>query len=146
MAAILYRYAAYKEYDVSGAADLSGYSDASSISSYARIAMQWANHSGLVNGTSGATLSPQGSATRAQVAVILYRFCEEVLGGIETEGEFTVTFKYNYGSKGTYETVKVDAGETVERPKNPTRSGYDFDGWYTKTTGGTKFDLSLIHI
>lgn len=141
MAAILYRYAAYKEYDVSGAADLSGYSDASSISSYARIAMQWANHSGLVNGTSGATLSPQGSATRAQVAVILYRFCEEVLGGIETEGEFTVTFKYNYGSKGTYETVKVDAGETVEKPKNPTRSGYDFDGWYTKTTGGTKFDF-----
>lgn len=53
MAAILYRYAAYKEYDVSGAADLSGYSDASSISSYARVAMQWANHSGLVNGTSG---------------------------------------------------------------------------------------------
>lgn len=141
MAAILYRYAAYKEYDVSGAADLSGYSDASSISSYARIAMQWANHSGLVNGTSGATLSPQGSATRAQAAVILYRFCEEILGGIETEGEFTVTFEYNYGSKGTYETVKVDAGETVEKPKNPTRSGYGFDGWYTKTAGGTKFDF-----
>ena len=141
MAAILYRYAAYKEYDVSGAADLSGYSDASSISSYARVAMQWANHSGLVNGTSDTTLSPQGSATRAQAAVILYRFCEEILGGIETEGEFTVTFEYNYGSKGTYETVKVDAGETVERPKNPTRSGYDFDGWYTKTTGGTKFDF-----
>ncbi len=141
MAAILYRYAAYKEYDVSGAADLSGYSDASSISSYARVAMQWANHSGLVNGTSDTTLSPQGSATRAQAAVILYRFCEEVLGGIETEGEFTVTFEYNYGSKGTYETVKVDAGETVEKPKNPTRSGYGFDGWYTKTTGGTKFDF-----
>ena len=76
MAAILYRYAQYKGYDVTASADLSGYSDVAQVSSYALAALQWANAEGLVNGTSDTTLTPGGSATRAQVAVILMRFCE----------------------------------------------------------------------
>lgn len=79
MAAILYRYAQYKGYDVTASADLSGYSDAAQVSSYALAALQWANAEGLVNGTSGTTLTPGGSATRAQVAVILMRFCENIV-------------------------------------------------------------------
>ena len=78
MAAILYRYAQYKGYDVTASADLSGYSDAAQVSSYALAALQWANAEGLVNGTSDTTLTPGGSATRAQVAVILMRFCENI--------------------------------------------------------------------
>ena len=78
MAAILYRYAQYKGYDVTASTDLSGYSDAAQVSSYALAALQWANAEGLVNGTSDTTLTPGGSATRAQVAVILMRFCENI--------------------------------------------------------------------
>ena len=79
MAAMLYRYAAYKGYDVAGKADLSGYVDADQVSSYATEAMEWANLAGLINGTSDTTLSPTASAIRAQVAAILMRFCENVV-------------------------------------------------------------------
>ena len=78
MAAILYRYASFKGYDVTGKADLAGYTDASQISAYAKDAMSWANKAGLIGGVSATTLQPQGSATRAQVATILMRFCENV--------------------------------------------------------------------
>lgn len=77
MATILYRYAQYKEYDVSKQADLNGYTDTDNISSYAVESLSWANVKGLVTGTSATTLTPGGSATRAQVAVILMRFCCE---------------------------------------------------------------------
>ena len=79
MAAILYRYAEYKGYDVfTGGMSLSEYTDASQISAYATTAMQWANENGLITGVTDTTLEPQGSATRAQVATILMRFCEDV--------------------------------------------------------------------
>ena len=77
MAAILYRYAQFKGYDVSTSGSLGGYADASDISAYAATAMQWANGEGLINGVTGTTLDPQGSATRAQVATILMRFCQD---------------------------------------------------------------------
>lgn len=73
-ATILYRYASYKEYNVGGSADLSGYTDAGQISAYALTAVKWANGNGLMMGTSAATLSPQGAATRAQAAALLHRF------------------------------------------------------------------------
>ena len=75
LAAILYRYAAYKGYDVTISADLSAFADAGEISGYAADALAWANAAGIVNGTSGTTLDPQGSAIRAQVAAMLMRFC-----------------------------------------------------------------------
>ena len=78
MAAILYRYASFKGYDVTAKADLAGFTDASQISAYAKDAMSWANQEGLIGGVSATTLQPQGSATRAQVATILMRFCENV--------------------------------------------------------------------
>ena len=78
LAAILYRYAQYKGYDLSASADLSGYSDQAGISAFARTAMAWANAEGLITGTSGSLLSPKGTATRAQTAMILMRFCQKV--------------------------------------------------------------------
>ena len=78
MAAILYRYAQYKGYRTTADADLSGYVDADSVSSYALASLQWANAAGLVSGTSSNTLTPDGSATRAQVATIFMRFMEDV--------------------------------------------------------------------
>ena len=78
MATILYRYLAAKGYDVTARADLSAYTDADQISSYATDAMSWANALGLITGETPTTLVPQGNATRAQVATILMRFCEIV--------------------------------------------------------------------
>ena len=80
MAAILYRYAQYKGYDVSTSGSLGAYTDAAQVSGYAAAAMQWANGEGLITGVTGTTLDPQGSATRAQVATILMRFCEGIAG------------------------------------------------------------------
>ena len=79
LAAILYRYAQLKGYDVTEKADLTGYTDSASISSYAVEAMQWANANGIVNGMTETTLAPQGTATRAQVATMLMNFCENVV-------------------------------------------------------------------
>ena len=78
LAAILYRYAQLKGYDVTASGSLNGYADASQTSSYAVAAMQWANAEGLISGISSTVLDPQGSATRAQVATILMRFCENI--------------------------------------------------------------------
>lgn len=78
MAAILYRYAAYKGYDVNVSADLSSYPDAGAIQTYAQDAMAWANGSELILGFEDHTLQPVGNSTRAQVATLLMRFCEGV--------------------------------------------------------------------
>lgn len=80
LATILFRYAARKGLDVGGRADLSGYADAGEISGYALEAMAWANQAGLINGVDSRTLQPGGTATRAQVATILMRFCQNVAG------------------------------------------------------------------
>ena len=79
-AAILYRYAQYKKYDVSVGEDTNilSYGDAQSISTYAIPAIQWACGAGVVTGKSGSKLDPKGNATRAEVAAMLMRFCENV--------------------------------------------------------------------
>ncbi|MGM9577951.1 MAG: S-layer homology domain-containing protein, partial [Evtepia sp.] len=78
MAAILYRYAQYKTYDTAASADLSAYHDAGSISGWALKALQWANGTGLISGRSASLLVPAGSTTRAETAVILVRFLEQI--------------------------------------------------------------------
>ena len=78
-ATMLWRYASGKGYDVSIGEDTNilSYADFADLSKYAIPAMQWACGAGIVNGTSESTLTPQGEATRAQVAAMLMRFCEE---------------------------------------------------------------------
>ena len=79
LAAMLYRYAQHKGYDTSAAenTNILSYNDAGSISEYAFEALQWACGEGIINGTGGGSLEPGGSATRAQLAAMLYRFCAE---------------------------------------------------------------------
>ena len=81
LATFLYRYAQDQGYDTSARADLPGYSVAGAARSYATAALARADATGLITGTTGTTLSPQGSATRAQVATILSRFCQDVIPG-----------------------------------------------------------------
>ena len=78
LAAIFYRYADYKGYDLTVKGNLDKFKDADKITDYAKTAMQWAVGSGLVKGKSGNLLDPQGTATRAEIAAMLHRFIEEV--------------------------------------------------------------------
>jgi hypothetical protein len=78
MALIIYRFAKMLEVNVSDVADLSSFADTSDVSDWALDAIRWANKTELVNGTSETTLSPKSTATRAQVAAILMRFCENI--------------------------------------------------------------------
>ena len=78
LATILYRYAEGMGYDVSTQADLSGFPDAGDIQSYATEALSWAVAEGLLQGFEDDSLQPGGTATRAQIATILMRFCETV--------------------------------------------------------------------
>ena len=72
MAVMLYRYAGSPE-----STNALDYPDADAVSSYAQAAMRWAVENGLINGMNG-NLNPQGAATRAQVAAIMMRFCQNV--------------------------------------------------------------------
>ena len=78
LATVLYRYAESMGYDVSASADLSGFPDAGDIQAYATQALSWAVAEGLLQGFEDDTLQPQSTATRAQIATILMRFCETV--------------------------------------------------------------------
>ncbi|MDR0381250.1 MAG: InlB B-repeat-containing protein [Oscillospiraceae bacterium] len=76
VATILYRYAQYKQYNVSAQGDLTAFPDASAISEYAdaRASVTWAVGAGLLRGRSNGALDPQGTATRAELAALLHRF------------------------------------------------------------------------
>ena len=78
LAAVIYRYAKFKGYDISAAASLGGYADADAISEYALDAFAWAVGEKLIKGTDETTISPKMTSTRAHVATILMRFCENI--------------------------------------------------------------------
>lgn len=77
-ATIIYRYAKYKNYDVSNSknANILSYDDSSIISKYAKESMQYAVGSGIITGKSATTLNPTDNTTRAETAAILMRFLE----------------------------------------------------------------------
>ena len=77
LAAIFYRYADYKGYDLTVKGNPDTFKDADKITDYAKTAMGWAVGSGLVKGKSGNLLDPQGTATRAEIAAMLHRFIEK---------------------------------------------------------------------
>ena len=78
MAVMMYRYAQFKGCDVSESAEFSKFTDAASVSGYAKDAMAWAVGAGILTGKDGGTkLDPQGEASRAECAVILKRFLEK---------------------------------------------------------------------
>lgn len=141
MATILFNYAKAKNYDTETAADLGKFSDQGKISSYAVKTIAWAHGVGLISGTSATTLSPQDTATRAQAAVILSKFCQRYNDLSRSNGPWMVTFLLNYDGAGLYQTKSVEDGKTVERPADPMRTGYTFSGWTVSTMGGA-FDFT----
>ena len=77
MASVLYRYAEYKGIDVSSRADLSTFTDGTTVSPWAQDVVQWAVAEKLMSGN-GNELQPKGTASRAQVATVLMNYCENV--------------------------------------------------------------------
>ena len=77
MASIMYSYARFKGYDVAENGDLSRFSDAGSVSSYAETAMRWAVSHNVISGTDQG-LEPKSTATRAQVAAVMKAFDSSV--------------------------------------------------------------------
>ena len=80
MVVMMYRYADYKNYDISKTADLSSFSDAEQVSGFAETAMKWAVENGIIEGKENTDnsyrLDPQGSTSRAECAIIIQRFME----------------------------------------------------------------------
>lgn len=81
LAVMLYNYAKYKGLNTSGTGSgvLDGFTDADSISAWAEDAMKWAVGAGIITGD-GASLNPKDSASRAEVAAMLQRFIEKMIG------------------------------------------------------------------
>ncbi|MBR4880835.1 MAG: S-layer homology domain-containing protein, partial [Clostridia bacterium] len=124
MAAILYRYAAYKGKDTTAEADLSGFADLGKLGSYAVDAMKWANGKGIITGMNENTLDPRGNATRAQLASILQRFL----------------------TPKKYFTLSFDDGTTQDLRMIEILKKYDVDciSWNINTEGlyGAQWDLT----
>jgi len=80
IAVIMYNFSKFSEIDVTGKAEILGYSDNSQISEWANDAMEWAVGYGLISGKGDNILDPKGNATRAEIATILSRYIKKQSG------------------------------------------------------------------
>ena len=74
---ILRNYAKYKKKDTNVTMDLSKYTDKNKIAPYAESAVEWAVKKGILLGSNG-KLNPQGTATRAEMAAFIHRYCTKI--------------------------------------------------------------------
>jgi len=84
---ILFRYAKFKDLDVSASADLSKFTDMDDISDWAQDAMKWAVAVGIVQGRPGNRTAPGDTSNRAEIAMIFKRYIEDFLGASGVDGE-----------------------------------------------------------
>lgn len=146
LATMLYNFAEYAgentDQDVSA---LDKYTDRNSISDYAVDAMAWAVTQGIISGTTSTTISPTGTATRSQVAVMLMRF--DMMGEetpdepVETDYETTVRVMY---APPIYpgDTIEVGGLTFIAIGTDPNRANLDAGVTYTVTCS----DPSLVDI
>ena len=121
VATILKRYVESYGYDSKddGKYDLSKYPDATKVAGWALDAMGWAVDIGLINGSDG-KLVPEGKATRAQIAAILNRFCENILADkFQSDSDkamaaYAETVKAYNGGNGWFYLVYIDADQIPE--------------------------------
>ncbi len=81
LAVFLYKYAKYKGKNVSSSKALTNFKDRNKVSSYAITQMKWAAAVGVITGNNNTippTLNPKGTATRAEAASMLYKYCTKV--------------------------------------------------------------------
>ena len=78
LAGILRNYAKYKKKNVNVTSNLKKFKDYKKVDSYANTAMQWAVGKGVITGNSDGTLNPKGTATRAEAAAMIQKYCNKV--------------------------------------------------------------------
>lgn len=78
-AAMLYRYAQYSGRVIQTGNDLTDFKEAAKVSAWAKEALLWAVHNGIITGKPGKLLDPQGTATRAEIAAMLRRFVKNTV-------------------------------------------------------------------
>ncbi len=78
-ATIMYRYTEYKDIECDTTASLASFPDSGDVSAWAKDAVSWAVGEGLISGKPGGLLAPQDTITRAEVALIVYRYNNSVL-------------------------------------------------------------------
>ena len=123
MVAILYNVAGHPEADTSA---LSPFNDKNQVAAYAVNGFAWAVSNKVVGGTSNTTLSPSGTATRAQIAVILIRYLENVVGA--TFPEVTPSQPETKPEQGDAATVPSDVNAYVKTL--PERVQHAISAWY----------------
>lgn len=125
LVSFFYRWAQYKERsDVKATSDMKSFTDAASVQSYAKTAMSWAVGTGLVNGVKKNVLDPAGTASRAQLAMILYRLREETIIAGDPNPPLI-------------ETPDIGGGGGGETPVTPHTHSYT-NGTWELTTDGTQ--------
>lgn len=128
-AAMLYRYAEYAGVDTTAdTSTLSQFTDTGSIPSYAIEPLAWAVGSGIVSGTSATTISPSGSATRAQVATMLMRYAQAFGDGQTTDpgetepeqpsSEYTLRLSAMSSTLEVGKSIVADANTTPYSARN----------------------------
>lgn len=97
----------------------------------------------LTGGDDQGTYSPNSNIKRSEVAAIVTRMADTSLRKTVTLGAstYTVTLYLNDGTDSVYKTITVEEGQTLADLLDPTRSDYKFNGWYTASKGGSKFDI-----
>lgn len=128
-AAMLYRYAEYAGVDTAAdTTELNKFADTGSIPSYAIEPLAWAVGSGIVSGTSATTISPSGSATRAQVATMLMRYSQKFGDGQTTDpgetepeqpsSEYTLRLSAMSSTLEVGKSIVADANTTPYSARN----------------------------
>ena len=140
LAVILFRYAGQQGMDVSRRADLDAFPDVNSVSSWAMDAVRWAVAGELINGVGEGVISPAGTATRAQAAVMLMRFAQKDATGnslalISTVDHYNIDYAtkewirdfsrtYTYNEDGW--PVRIDICYLQNGDNNSTTMEYTF--------------------
>ena len=132
-------------------AALAQFSDRGQVADYAVNAFAWAISNHVVSGTSNTTLSPQGTATRAQMAVILTSYLEDVQGFVFPEVEIPTVDSRSQNADGTTNAAYVnslcDVGKSNDYPTTGDASSPNANGFYTKANvdiSGAKLQYDVI--
>jgi len=116
LATIIYRYASYKNYDISKEAELDKYVDKDQISEYAVKSIMWANANGIISGTSESTISPKDNVQRCQVAAILNRFCNNIANFENEQSDENDKTEQNQDDDKSEKPVSGDSGSSGKVP------------------------------
>lgn len=125
LAAILYRYADAMGYDVSSSRSHTLYADAAAVSDYAQAAVDWSVAEGFLKGKDGRKLCPKSAATRAEMAVILTRFCSyaEQQSAARLNAVVAVATYLPEENSDSGLSIRFDRHETVTTQPSVTLSG-----------------------